>query len=139
MKFWLNTISKDHVLRGVEGGFTQANHGSPRNIKRMSKGDYIVFYSPKTKYQDGEPLQMFTAIGQITDDEPYQVVMSENFMPFRRKVKFYPCTELPIRPVIDDLEFITNKKNWGYKFHMGFFQINEHDFKLIAEQMGASI
>ena len=43
MKYWINTISKDHVMRGVEGGFTQANHGSPYNLKRMGKGDYISF------------------------------------------------------------------------------------------------
>ena len=27
MKYWINVISKDHVLAGMEGGFTQATHG----------------------------------------------------------------------------------------------------------------
>jgi hypothetical protein len=46
-QYWINTISLDHVTLGVEGEFTQANHGSPYNLKRMQKGDGIVFYSPK--------------------------------------------------------------------------------------------
>ena len=29
MSYWINTVSRDHVQRGVAGGFTQANHGKP--------------------------------------------------------------------------------------------------------------
>jgi hypothetical protein len=69
MKYWINTISKDHVMRGVEGGFTQANHGKKTILSRVKKGDYIIFYSPKTSYKEGEPLQSFTALGRVTDVE----------------------------------------------------------------------
>ncbi len=81
MKYWINTISKDHVMRGVEGGFTQANHGSPYYLKRMGKGDYIIFYSPKTSYENGKPLQTFTAVGKCMDEKPYQAEMSLIFIP----------------------------------------------------------
>jgi hypothetical protein len=27
MRYWINTVSLEHVERGVEGGFTQADHG----------------------------------------------------------------------------------------------------------------
>ena len=50
MKFWVNTVSRSHVERGVEGGFTQANHGSASNLKRLAKSDRIVFYAPRTDY-----------------------------------------------------------------------------------------
>ncbi len=58
-------------MRGVEGGFTQAGHGKASGLKRLIKDDWIVFYSPKTSYQDGESLQAFTAIGQVADEELY--------------------------------------------------------------------
>src|SRR3982074_2443799 len=79
MTNWINTVSRDHVERGVRGRFTQANHGKPHMLKKMAKGDWIGFYSPKTVYPDGEPLQAFTAIGRVADDEPYQPEMSPDF------------------------------------------------------------
>src|SRR6266478_946092 len=65
MTNWINTVSRDHVERGVRGRFTQANHGKPHMLRKMARGDWIVFYSPKTVYPDGEPLQAFTAIGEV--------------------------------------------------------------------------
>lgn len=131
MKYWINTISRDHVLRGIQGGFTQANHGKPTVLKRLKKDDWIVFYSSKVSYPDGKPLQAFTAIGQVADDDLYQVEMEGGWMPWRRNVTFYPCRETPIKPLIDDLGFITNKTNWGFKFRFGLFEIPQADFKKI--------
>lgn len=135
MKYWINVVSKDHLQRGIAGGFTQANHGKPQGLRRLSKGDRIIFYSPKTAYEDGEPLQAFTAIAEVTDDEPYQVEMFENFHPFRRNVRFLATQDVPIKPLLDDLEFIEDKTRWGYRFRFGLFQINEHDYQLISSQM----
>ena len=135
MTNWINTVSRDHVQQGVRGRFTQANHGKPHVLRRMAKGDWIAFYSPKTALEGGEPLQAFTAIGQIVDDEPYQIEVSPDFAPWRRNVDFLPATETPIRPLIDDLNFIENKKQWGYKFRFGLFKIDDHDLELIKKAM----
>ncbi|HEY7052356.1 MAG TPA: EVE domain-containing protein [Mycobacterium sp.] len=135
MTNWMNTVSRDHVQQGVRGRFTQANHGKPHALRRMAKGDWIVFYSPKTALEGGAPLQAFTAIGQVVDDEPYQVEMSPDFQPWRRNVDFLPCIETPIRPLIDQLNFIDDKKRWGYKFRFGVFKIDDHDLELIRRTM----
>ena len=45
VNYWINTVSRDHVQRGVAGGFTQANHGKPNLLRRMARGDWLVFYS----------------------------------------------------------------------------------------------
>ena len=138
MTYWINTISRDHVRRGVGGGFTQANHGKSTILKRLKTGDWIVFYSPKTSYQDGEPLQAFTAIGQVKDDELYQVEMRPGFVPWRRNVKFQECQEVPIKPLLDELSFIKDKTHWGYMFRFGLFQIPEEDFPKIKRPMTKS-
>jgi hypothetical protein len=135
MNYWINTVSKDHLQQGIAGGFTQANHGKDTILKRLKADDWIVFYSPKTSYEDGEPLQTLTAIGRVKDDELYQVEMMPGFIPWRRNVDFMECKETPIRPLIDELEFIQDKTHWGYKFRFGLFQIPEHDFELIKSQM----
>ncbi len=132
MTYWINTVSADHVQRGVAGGFTQANHGKPHMLRRMARGDWIIFYSPKTALDHGEPLQAFTAIGRVTDDEPYQDRPSD---PWRRRMEFLPCTATPIRPLLDRLEFIIDPQRWGYKFRFGVFRIDEADFLLLREAM----
>ncbi len=134
-KYWINTVSFEHVQKGIKDGFTQADHGKAVNIKKLSKDDMIVFYSPKTKFKDGEPLQKFTAIGIIADTEPYQVEMTPTFHPWRRNVKFLKCTQVPVQDFIEKLDFIKDKKKWGFPFRRGLFQIEESDFKLIADAM----
>jgi hypothetical protein len=135
MTNWINTVSRDHVQRGVRGRFTQANHGKADALRRMARGDWIIFYSPRTEHPDGAPVQAFTAIGQVVDDEPYQVEVSPDFQPWRRNVDFLDCAETPVRPLIDELEFIENKQRWGYKFRFGVFKIPDSDFERIRAAM----
>jgi hypothetical protein len=131
MTFWVNTVSRSHVERGVAGGFTQANHGKPHMLRRMRRGDWIAFYSPRTDYPDGKPLQEFTALGQVGDDEAYQVQLSQDFHPWRRAVTFLEVTPAPIRPLLDQLDFVEDVRHWGQKFRFGVFEIGEHDFDVI--------
>lgn len=137
MRHWVNTISRSHVERGVAGGFTQADHGAATRLKRLQRGDRIVFYSPRTDFEAGVPLQAFTAVGTIADDEPYQVEMSPDFRPWRRAVTFVQGHEAPIAPLLADLTFIADKKRWGFPFRRGLFEIPAPDFARIAEAMGA--
>jgi len=138
-KYWINTVSRDHVLKGVEGGFTQANHGKATNLRKLSIGDIIIFYSSRTSYRDGETLRKFTAIGRIKDEAPYQVEMSPAFHPWRRRVQFFSCREAPIEPLIDELDFIKDKQHWGFPLRRGLFEIAKTDFEQIQNAMNAVI
>ena len=137
MRYWINTISREHVQRGVSGGFTRADHGKSTRLKRLSKGDRIVFYSPREALRAGDSVQQFTAIGEIADDAPYQVEVSPEFQPWRRSVRFFACESAPIKPLIERLSFIPNKAQWGFPFRRGLFEIGEADFALIARAMSA--
>ncbi len=139
MTYWINTISREHVLLGMAGGYTQANHGRPTTLRRLSRGDLIAFYSPRTSYPDGEPLQRFTALAQVVDDEPYQVQMLPDFHPWRRRVEPIPADEVAIGPLIDSLDFIANKRSWGLVFRRGLFEIGEDDLRRIGAAMGARL
>jgi len=135
--YWINTVSRSHVQRGMQGGFTQANHGKPDGLKRMARGDRIAFYSPKTDYPGGAVLQAFTALGTVTDDTPFQVEMTPDFHPYRRRVEFDECTENPIRPLLQKLSFIEDKTRWGYRFRFGLFAVPADDFRIIETAMTA--
>lgn len=134
-KYWVVVAAKDHVMRGVADGFMQANHGKRAPLKRMKPGDWVLFYSPKQVLESDEKCQAFTAIGQVSDEAIYQVIMTEDFAPFRRNVSFHTTTEVSILPLINDLDFIPNKKAWGYPFRFGFFEIDQPDFELIRKSM----
>jgi len=125
MRYWINTVSRSHVQIGIEGGFTQTEHGKESRLKRLAKGDQIVFYSPR-----GD--QKFTAIGEVIDEAPYQEETG-----WRRRMRFAAAQEAAIQPLIERLEFIRNKKSWGFPFRRGMFEIGESDFKTIASAMGA--
>jgi len=133
--YWINTISRDHVRLGVEGGFMQANHGRDTGIRRLGAGDWLAFYSPRTSYPDGDPLQAFTAIGFVLDEEIYQVAMTADFHPWRRNMRFLDCVEAPIREITDGLSFIRDRTYWGMIFRRGLFEAPAVDFKIIADAM----
>jgi DNA-binding MarR family transcriptional regulator/predicted RNA-binding protein len=133
--YWVSTISRDHVQLSVEGGFTQAGHGKASGIKRLKADDWLVYYSPKTSLRDGEPLQAFTAIGRVVDEELYQVEQAPGFTPWRRNIEFVTGIEAPIRPLIDQLSFIKDKRRWGYTFRVGLFKIPQEDFAMISRAM----
>lgn len=135
IKYFLIGASRDHVRKGVEGGFAQAGHGRKGFMSKPSKGDWVVFYSSKDKFENGEPLQKFTAIGQIVDEEPYQPKTSSSFKPYRRNVEFTNSQEAEIRPLLEHLSFIKNKEKWGFYLISGFRQVSKEDFTVIKNAM----
>ena len=132
---WVIVVSKNHIQRGIEGGFVQANHGKAAPLKRMKVDDWVLIYSPKVEYEGTEKLQAFTAIGRVTGETVYQHDMGGGFVPFRRDVTFLDSVETPIVPLVDDLTFIRDKQKWGYLFRFGFFEIPLADLETIARHM----
>ena len=135
-RFWVGVASRDHVRVGMAGGFAQLGHGKKAPLARMASGDWLVYYSPRTRRDAGEPYQRFTAIGQIGPGEIYQHRMREGFVPYRRDVQFLPAREAPIGPLLPRLGFTKDGRRWGYVFRRGHFEIDESDFRLIAAAMG---
>jgi len=132
-RYWIIVASREHVMLGVAGGFAQAGHGKRSGLARMHAGDRIIYYSPKERYGGDEPLHAFTALGEVADEEIVQIEMSPDFKPFRRNVKYLHTGAVKIGPLIDDLEFIRNKKSWGSAFRFGLLEIPRRDFELIEE------
>ena len=91
---------------------------SDDRLKRTSPGDRVVFYAPKKD-------KRFTAIADVVG-EGHNVV-------------FVKVREAPIQPLIEELDFISNKQRWGFPFRRGFFEISEADFRKIAKAMEAPL
>lgn len=134
-KYWIITASKEHVKNGAQGGFAQACHGKSKPLKKMKKGDFVIYYSSKEYFDKKNKCQKFTAIGQVKSDDVYQFEMTPEFCPFRIDINFLESNDISIIPLINELEFIPNKQKWGYPFRWGILQINEQDFQLISNLM----
>jgi hypothetical protein len=65
---WLGVVSRAHVQRGVAGDFAQLCHGKALPLRRMRRGDWLVYYSPSIE-GGGAPLRAFTALGQLSDGD----------------------------------------------------------------------
>lgn len=137
-RFWIGVASKSHVLRGVEGGFAQLNHGKKAPLQKLAAGDWLIFYSPRLELDSKDLCQCFTSIGRVKTGDIYQHDMGHGFVPYRLDVDFLACREAPIGPLIDRLAFIPDKQHWGYPFRFGRIKISEADFKLIALAMGVA-
>ena len=138
-KNWIAVASAEHVRIGQQAGFMQVCHGKVAPLRRIQPGDGVLYYSPTTTFRGKEKLQAFTAIGMAKDREPYQVDMGENFCPFRRDVKWLKARNATIAPLLDELDFSAGKRNWGYQFRFGLFEISEHDLQIIATAMKVKV
>ncbi|MEP6951752.1 MAG: EVE domain-containing protein [Ginsengibacter sp.] len=134
-KYFLICASRDHVLMGIDQGIARAGHGRKDFMSKPSKGDWIVYYSSKDKFGDGNLYQRFTAIGKITGDEPYQPGTRGKFKPYRRNVDYKTSHEAEIHPLIENINFIKNKKRWGFYLISGFREISKEDFEIIKHAM----
>jgi EVE domain len=135
IKYWMLVASKNHVLRGIQEGIAQACHGKAQPLKRMQVGDGIIYYSSKLEFGKDFPCQEFTAIGFVCGEEIYVYNMGDGFIPFRRDIRYLKAKPVSIKPFIEKLNFIKNKKQWGYSFRFGAFEISAADFQLISEAM----
>ncbi|QKZ13414.1 EVE domain-containing protein [Spirosoma sp. KUDC1026] len=134
-KYWIIVASKDHVKSALAQGIAQTCHGKASPLKRMRKDDVVIYYSGRQSLGKPELCQEFTAIGKVRDDEIYPFRVSDDFCPSRRNIDYLPSRDVSILPLISGLNFIHDKKNWGYPFRFGLLEIDRHDFDLISSQM----
>jgi EVE domain len=137
VKNWIAVASAEHVRIGRAQGFMQVNHGKVGPLRRIRPGDRVVYYSPNDKFQAKDRYQSFSAVGVVEQGEPYQADMGAGLVAFRRNVRWSVALEVPIAPLLEQLEFSAGKRNWGYQMRFGLFQISDHDMQIIVRSMSA--
>ena len=132
--YWLGVVSKEHVTRGVKGGFAQVCHGKKGPLSKLSAGDGFIYYSPKMAMDKPEPCKCFTAIGKVKSGKVYQVELTPDFHPFRIDIDYFPCKDVPLEVLFDQLE-LTKERGWGMKLRRGLLEICEKDFHIIGDHL----
>ncbi len=137
-RYWVAVASAEHVRGGGKGGFMQVNHGKAAPLRRIHPGDGVAYYSPTITLGGKEKLQAFTLIGRVKPGDIYQGEMGD-WIAHRRDGEWADAKDAAIAPLLETLDFTKGRSNWGYQLRFGLFEVTEHDFKLIAEAMGAEI
>jgi hypothetical protein len=126
-RHWLVVASRDHALRGVEGGFIMANHGTRPPLARMSPGDGVLVYSPTTTYPRGEPLRAVTIVGEVTGEEPEPSAAIPGG--FRRRADLRVVDPpLPLDAVRDHLPVS--------RLRFGFLELDAADAEAVRSRVG---
>ncbi|SIS65505.1 EVE domain-containing protein [Paracoccus saliphilus] len=130
---WIAVVSRDHALESVESGFSMLDHGKLGPLLRLTPGDWLIYYSPRTMPTGGEVLKAFTAIGTVKDAEPYQIKMHGGAMGFRRDIDWLDATEAQLAELTQTLDF--TRGSWGMLARRGLFEITDADRHVIRAAM----
>jgi hypothetical protein len=90
----------------------------------------------KIKVQPGVKWKAFNgAFPWVPSTATLKPTTSGSFKPYRRNVEFKNSQEVEIRPLLEHLTFIKNKKRWGFYLISGFREISKEDFYVIRSAM----
>jgi hypothetical protein len=132
--YWLGVVCRDHVRRGTGLGIAQLNHGRRGGLERLKPGDWLIYYSPRTSLRGGEPLQAFTAIGEVPDAEIWQADEGA-FQPWRRRIAYLDqAHDAPVADFGRALD-LTAAPNWGHQLRRGLVRLSAGDFRRIHAAM----
>lgn len=121
-RHWLIVASQDHARRGVREGYVMANHGKKAPLSRMSRGDSVWIYSPKTTYPEGQPLRALTVVGEITGEEPEPSDLIRGGS--RLAAHLHEIEPLPLTEIRDHLP--------TSRLRFGFLELDTDNFNAIA-------
>ena len=143
MSHWLCILNRENfeVVMGKRIWGVSKRHKN--QLMRVDVGDKLIFYLIGEKIGDEKRDSaiggIFEVISRPYEDHkpvfPSQITKGEVY-PHRVKVKplLIPKEEVPFRPLIERLEFITNKKKWsGHLVGKAMREIPERDYGVIRE------
>ncbi len=98
-----------------------ANHGKRAPMERMTVGDRLLVYSPKTSYPSGDRFQAIAIVGVVTGaaPEPSTVIIGG----FRRRADLREIDPLPLELLRD--HFPTSR------IRFGFFELSQEHAQAI--------
>jgi hypothetical protein len=137
VRYWIGVVASDHVDAAVNSGICAFSHGKKTSLAKLSEGDRFAYYSPKTGYMSGDPVQCFTALGTIIDPTPFEYTW-DGIEIWAAKAAYAKVTPTSVRPLLEPLKFVSNPARLGMAFRRGQFEITEPDFTLIETAMKAN-
>ena len=134
-KFWIAVVHKSLAMIMAQHGFVAFSHGRKSAADKVSPGDSVILYAPKTDF-DGDPVQAFVGLATITSEiSDKRDFPGTDLTAWARAARFARTQEVPIKPMLGDLGFISNPRYWGMAFRRSLFEIPKADFSRIQKAM----
>lgn len=141
-KYWIICMSEDNFEISKQHNLIGMRESKKIDLDKMQVGDEVVFYVPKktidsSSSDPANKIQAFKGIAEITSetfssDESIWKPLGNDIFPHRKKVKFLETDlNVPIRPLIEKLSFVTNTAWWALPLRRGYVEIEESDLELI--------
>lgn len=131
---------KDNLEICLKNGLLACRGLTIRRMEKFRKNDLIIFYVSKDSLRSNQPVKQFDSavrvIGEISETSSYFASqLSGGRFPVNIPVEVISTKKCSIMPMIEQLEFIKNKDNWGTAFLGGVRAISVHDYNLIVQSM----
>ena len=132
LKYWICRIDEEYLSSIDEQKVLYISNSKSSAVKANDK---ILFFTPFQKSIS------FIGYGPVEDtfDDPEYLLES---LKSERKIKLkgirYFTEPIPVKDIVDNLEFIKDKGNLPYPFKSEFREIKEEDFNYITKRMNSS-
>jgi hypothetical protein len=130
---WIIVSPLASVNQSVDRGSHRFGEEAP--ARQLRRQDKVIFYSAVMDSINRNKCQMFTASGEVADDEVETHITDEGFVWFQRKISFFSCRPSPIHPLLKQLSFIHDLRHWGWPFKSRQFEISAEDYQVIVQSM----
>lgn len=148
VSYWIHAINVPNWELEISRGFFLLGISKRWKglAKRVQKGDYIIFYIMQRPNPRDPRAKMISGLFRVASEVYYETsqVWPDGVYPHRAKLEPVLVAEraeqmLPIKPLIQKLKFIPNKKNWGRAFQTALLRMPKADFKLIKRELEKAI
>ena len=136
-RYWIAVIPKSRVESPC-GNFAMFAHGRHTAVKRTRPGDWLAYYSPRTKLERRRGSARLHGHRPIQPSaNPMKWRCGRARVGWRRDIAFEKAHEADVYPLLDQLSFITDRQHWGIPFHRSLFSVSRDDFALDRRGHGA--
>ena len=137
-KYWVGVVGAKHAETGFDRDICAFSHGKLQAVSRLTPGDRFAFYAPREGYREGDAVQAFVAAGTVGEGEPFETDF-DGFPAWVRSASYDIIARASVRPLLTELAFVSNPKNWGMAFRRSLFEITPEDFAKIEAAMRAEL
>lgn len=134
-KHWIAVVHKSLAMIMAQHGFVAFSHGKKSAADKVAPGDSVILYAPKTDFE-GDPVQAFVGLATVTGEHATERSFpGTDLTAWARDAQFRESRDVPVKPMLDALGFVSNPRYWGMAFRRSLFEISAADFNHIQKAM----